>query len=58
MNEIIAELEKIAESLYAVRLPVAEAGAYSSVLDCANKIGRLVKKMKEDEVRAADNQQE
>lgn len=44
--EIITKLETISNRLYAVRLPVQEAAAYSSVLTCANEIARIAEQMK------------
>lgn len=58
MDHIIAELEKVVEDLYAVRLPVVEAGAYGTVLVSANKIAKLVKEMKEEKAHDADDQPE
>ena len=57
-KEIITELENIAAALYRVRLPVEEAGAYSTVLTSANQIAKIVKAMKEGEVNEVDNQPE
>lgn len=58
MNDIITELQTIADNLYSVRLPVQEASAYSTVLTSANKIARLVKEMKEGEAHDGNNQPE
>lgn len=67
--EIITKLETISNRLYAVRLPVQEAAAYSSVLTCANEIARIAEQMKkpvetkteevkEEPAHDADNQPE
>lgn len=57
-QEIVKELETIAASLYRVRLPVEEAGAYSEVLTCANQIKKLARTMKEEKTDDTDNQPE
>lgn len=57
-QEIINQLETIAAELYRVRLPVEEAGAYSTVLTSANRIAKIAKEMKEGQSHDTDDQPE